>query len=75
MKVLMWIGLVMLILGIVSLAVPIPRTQQEGFTAGGLHVGVETQHNEKVPPLVSAVLILGGVAMMIAGKGTKALGT
>jgi hypothetical protein len=29
---------------------------------------VETKHEEKVSPLVSAVMILGGAGMMIAGK-------
>jgi len=41
----------MLILGIVSLVVPIPRNQREGFKAGGVSVGVETRHKEKVSAL------------------------
>jgi hypothetical protein len=36
MKVLFWIGLVVLILGLVSLVVPIPRSEREGFTVGGV---------------------------------------
>jgi len=73
MKVLFWIGLVVLILGIVSLAVPIPRNEREGFKAGGLSIGVETRHDEKVSPIVSAAMILGGVGLMIAGKSQKKL--
>jgi hypothetical protein len=68
MKALFWIGMVVLILGIVSLVVPIPRNEREGFKAGGVSVGVETRHAEKVSPLVSAVMILGGVGAMVAGK-------
>ncbi len=68
MKVLFWIGMVVLILGIVSLVVPIPRNEREGIKAGGISIGVETRHEEKVPPLVSAVMILGGAGMMITGK-------
>ena len=68
MKALFWIGMVVLILGIVSLVVPIPRNEREGFKAGGVSVGVETRHEEKVSPFVSAVMILGGVGMMVAGK-------
>jgi len=68
MKALFWIGMVVLILGIVSLVVPIPRSEREGFKAGGVSVGLETRHEEKVSPFVSAVLILGGVGMMVAGK-------
>ena len=33
MKVLFWIGLVVLVLGVASLAVPIPRTEKEGVKA------------------------------------------
>ena len=68
MKALFWIGMMALVLGIVSLFVPIPHREREGFKAGGLSVGVETRHEEKVSPFVSAVIILGGAGMMFAGK-------
>jgi hypothetical protein len=68
MKVLFWIGLVLLILGVVSLFVPIPRNQREGVKVGGVSIGIETRHDEKVQPIVSAVMILGGAGLMIAGK-------
>ena len=68
MKALFWIGMAVLILGIVSLAVPIPRNERDGFKVGGMSVGVETQHEEKVSPFVSALMILGGVGTMVAGK-------
>jgi len=51
--------------------VPIPRNEREGFKAGGLSVGIETQHEEKVSPIVSAVLNLGGAGLMIAGKRSR----
>jgi hypothetical protein len=68
MKAVLWIGIVVLILGVVSLVVPIPRNEREGFKVGGMAVGVETRHEEKVPPFVSAVMILGGVGAMVVGK-------
>ena len=71
MKVLFWIGILFAVLGILSLFVPIPHTEHEGFSAGGFKVGVETKHNETVSPIVSAVLIAGGIVMMIAGKVAK----
>jgi hypothetical protein len=67
-KTLFWIGIAVLILGIVSLVVPVPRNEREGFKVGGVSVGVETQHSEKVSPFVSAVIILGGAGTMVAGK-------
>jgi hypothetical protein len=60
--------MVVLSLGIVSLVVPIPRSEREGFKAGGVSVGIETRHDEKVSPFVSAAMILGGVGAMVAGK-------
>lgn len=68
MKALFWIGLAVLVLGLVSLVVPIPRTEHAGLKAGGISIGVETKHDEKVAPLVSAIMILGGAGMMIAGN-------
>lgn len=68
MKAVFWIGMVVLILGIVSLVVPIPHKEKEGFKVGGMSVGVETQHKEKVPPLLSVVMIVSGVGVMVAGK-------
>ena len=68
MKALLWIGLAVLVLGVVSLVVPIPRSEKAGFNAGGMSMGIETKYEEKVSPIVSAVMILGGAGMMIAGK-------
>ena len=69
MKPLFWIGLVVLILGFGSLVVPIPRNERHGIEAGGVSIGVKTRTEEKVSPILSAVMILGGAGLMIAGKG------
>ena len=67
MKALFWIGLVVLILGIGSLVVPIPHRDREGVTVGGLSLGVETRTEEKIAPVVSAALIVGGLIALVAG--------
>ena len=69
MKPLFLIGLVVLILGFASLLVPIPRNERHGIQAGDVSIGVTTQSDEKVSPILSAVMILGGAGLMIAGKG------
>jgi hypothetical protein len=71
MKPISWFGLVVLVLGVLSLVVPIPHKEREGFSAGGISMGVETQHSQTVSPIISAVMILGGAGMMIAGKSRK----
>ena len=63
--------MVVLILGIASLFVPIPHNEREGVKLGPVSVGVETRHEERVSPIVSAVLILGGAGMMIAAKARR----
>jgi len=68
MKAFFWIGLVLLIAGVVSLFVPIPRRERNGVNLGGVSIGIETRRDEKAPAIVSAVMILGGAGLMIAGK-------
>ena len=43
MKKLFWIGIVLLVLGVVSRLFPIPHTEREGVKAGGISLGVETR--------------------------------
>ena len=69
MKPLLWIGLVVLILGFASLLVPIPRSERHGLQAGDVSIGITTQSEEKVSPMLSGLMILGGAGLMIAGKG------
>jgi hypothetical protein len=72
MKALFGVGLVVLALGLFSFFVPVPHTEHHGLNAGDLHVGVKTEHSERVPPAVSVVLLVVGAGMMIAGKGKSA---
>jgi hypothetical protein len=68
MRVLFVIGLILLILGIASLFVPVPRKERHGFDAGPVSVGVTTTEKERVPAAVSGVLIAGGVILLVAGS-------
>ncbi|MDP9194831.1 MAG: hypothetical protein M3P06_24315 [Acidobacteriota bacterium] len=68
MRSLLIVGVILLLLGIASLFVPIPKREKHGIDAGGLSVGFETTTREKVPPMVSAVLIGAGVALMVTGR-------
>ena len=38
---------------------------------GGVSLGVETRHEEKIPPALSAVMMLGGLGAMAVGKAKK----
>ena len=71
MKILLFAGLIMVVLGIVSLIVPIPHTETEGIKVGNTNLGVQTSHSERVSPIISIVLIAGGIALSIAGTRTR----
>ena len=73
MKILLFAGLLVVVLGIASLVVPIPHTETQGIKAGDMNIGVQTSHSERVSPIVSVVLIAGGVALAIAGARTGSL--
>jgi len=72
MKIFLVAGLLLIGLGIASLVVPIPHSETEGIKIGGASLGVQTSHSERVSPIISVVLIVGGVALSIAGAGGRA---
>ncbi|HUK25426.1 MAG TPA: hypothetical protein VLV49_12660 [Terriglobales bacterium] len=69
MKALFGIGLVVLILGIASFFVPIPRQENHGIKVGDAKIGVQTQHDEHLSPVISVVLVVAGAGMMIGARG------
>ncbi len=66
-------GLIVIVFGIASLIVPIPSSETHGIKAGDVNIGIQTSHSERVSPIISAVLIAGGIALAIAGgrAGTR----
>jgi hypothetical protein len=70
MKILLFAGLLVVVLGIASLIVPVPQTETHGIKAGDVNIGVQTHHSERVSPIISVVLIAGGIALTIAGART-----
>jgi len=71
MRILLFAGLLLVVLGIASLVVPIPHSETQGIKAGNINIGVQTSHSERVSPIVSVVLIAGGIALTIAGARTR----
>jgi hypothetical protein len=71
MKTFLYAGLILVVLGIVLLVVPIPSSEKQGIKIGDTNIGVQTNHSEKVSPIVSAVLIAGGIALSLAGSRSK----
>ena len=71
MRALFILGVILIILGVASLFVPIPVREKHGFKAGPVSVGVETTEHKKVDPIVSAVLVGGGVVLALASRRGK----
>ena len=72
MKNLLFVGLLLVVLGVASLIVPIPHSETHGVKIGDASIGVQTSHSERVSPIISAVLIAGGIALTIASaRGAK----
>jgi hypothetical protein len=71
MKPLLSVGLVVLVLGVLSFFVPIPHSENHGIKVGDAHIGVQTEHSDRVPAAVSVVLLAAGAVLMIAGRGSN----
>jgi hypothetical protein len=71
MKIILFAGLILVVLGIGSLIVPLPHSEKHGIKVGDANIGVETTHSERVSPIISVVLIAGGIALAVAGARTR----
>jgi hypothetical protein len=68
MKALFVAGLAVAVLGILSFFVALPHSENHGIKAGDVSVGVQTHSSEKVSPAISAVMLVVGAGLMIAGR-------
>ena len=71
MKSLLVVGGVVLILGLLSFFIPVPHYEHHGLNVGDAHVGVTTEHDNLVPPVVSVVLVIAGAGLMIASRPSR----
>jgi hypothetical protein len=71
MKAVLAVGALLLLLGIASFFIGIPRTENNGIKVGGAEIGVQTRHTERIPPAGSIALIVGGVVLVAVGARGK----
>jgi len=67
LKALMLVGTVVLALGVLSFFVPFPHSEHHGVRLGDAHVGITTHDDQRIPPVMSIVLVVVGAGLMIAG--------
>jgi hypothetical protein len=72
MKGLTLVGALLLVLGLLSLVIPIPHKEDHGVKIGDAKIGVQTEHSERLPPLVGGILVVGGVIALAAGARKSA---
>lgn len=70
MKGLALAGAVVLVLGIISFFIPMPHHEHHGLRVGDARVGVTTEHDQKVPPALSVVLVVVGAGLLIADRSS-----
>jgi drug/metabolite transporter (DMT)-like permease len=68
MKPLSWIGLILIVLGILAFVVPVPHSESHGVKVGDASVGITTKSNEKLPPVVGGILCAAGVVALVVGS-------
>ena len=69
MKALFAVGLGVMVLGILSFFIAIPHSENHGIKAGDVSIGVQTHESEKISPAISALMLVVGAGLMIAGRG------
>lgn len=67
MKGLAWLGVVLLVLGILAFLVPVPHSESHGVKMGDASIGITTKSNEKLPPVVGGILCGVGAVVLLAG--------
>jgi hypothetical protein len=66
------LGAVLLVLGLLAFVVPVPHKEDHGVKIGDAKIGVQTEHSDRLPPLVAGVLVLAGVVSLAAGTRKSA---
>lgn len=67
MKALPLVGILLLVLGVLSLVVPVPHRERHGVKFGDAKISVETENSDKLPPAAGIVLLAGGVVALVLG--------
>jgi len=67
MKGITLLGAVLLVLGLLAFVVPIPHSESHGLKIGDTKIGVQTEHSDRLPPVVAGGLAVAGVVVLVLG--------
>ncbi len=68
MRPLAWIGIIVLVLGILSFIMPYSTSHTRGVKVGDASMGITTHREEKLSPAIGGILCAAGVVLLIAGS-------
>jgi drug/metabolite transporter (DMT)-like permease len=73
MKPMIWIGILLIVLGALSLAYQgINYTREKKvLDVGSVHLTAETHERISLPPILGGLALVGGVVLVIMGAGNK----
>jgi len=67
MRNLAFVGVLLLVLGLLSFVVPIPHRENHSMKIGDTRIGARTESDQKLPPEVGIILLAGGVLSLVLG--------
>jgi hypothetical protein len=67
MRNLAYVGVLLLVLGVLAFVVPIPHREDHGVKIGNTKIGIQTESSEKLPSAVGVILLAGGVLALVVG--------
>jgi hypothetical protein len=67
MKSVGFVGVLLVVLGLLAFVVPVPHRENHGVKIGDAKIGVQTQTREKLPPAAGIILLVGGVVALALG--------
>jgi hypothetical protein len=65
-------GALLLFVGLLAFVVPVPHSEDHGVKIGDAKIGVQTEHSERLPPVLAGALVLAGV--IAVGMGMRKAG-
>ena len=67
MKSLAWVGILLVVAGLLSFVAPIPHRENHGVKVGDTKIGVQTESSDRLPPVVGVALLAGGILVLAFG--------
>lgn len=71
MRPLVIVGLILVVLGVLSLFIGIPHQHSSGIQVGGAKVGVQTTTSDRIPLPASIIIIAAGAVLCFVGGRTS----